>query len=95
MLVGDVALPIWGIEETAINKIIRIVVMWAGVLAVMLLMGIIKTAMGDSQITLSTYIEKNLPIAFCIGFYINIQDMALIMANAYNSSILSSPFVSK
>jgi hypothetical protein len=94
-LAGDISLPIWTIEETAINKIIRIVLVWSGVLTIMLLMGIMKTATGDSEITFSAYISKNLPIAFCIGFYINIQDMALIMANAYNSSIVSSPFISK
>ena len=94
-LTGDISLPIWTIEETVINKIIRIAIVWLGVLTVMLLMGIIKTAMGDSQITFSAYISKNLPIAFCIGFYINIQDMALIMANAYNSLVVSSPFISK
>jgi hypothetical protein len=55
-LAGDIALPIWTIEETVVNKIIRITVIWVGVLTVMLLMGIIKTAMGDSQITLSAYI---------------------------------------
>lgn len=50
----------------------------------MLIMGLVKTMMGDSQIILSTYIQKNLPIAFSLGFYINIQDMAFIMANSYN-----------
>jgi hypothetical protein len=55
-LTGDVTLPVWTVEETAINKMIRIAVIWLGVLTVMLLMGIMKTAMGDSQITLSAYI---------------------------------------
>ena len=66
-----------------------------GVLIFMLLMGIIKTAMGDSQITLSAYVSKNLPIGMCVGFYINIQDMALIMANSYNAALLVSPFSTK
>jgi len=57
----------------------------------MFIMGLLKTMMGDSQITFSGYICKNFPIALLLGFYINIQDMSLIMANAYNSSLISSP----
>ena len=58
----------------------------------MLIMGLLKTMMGDSQITLSAYIEKNLPITLTLGFYINVQDMSLVMANSYNSALASSPF---
>ncbi len=61
----------------------------------MLIMGFLKTMMGDSQVTISNYISKNWRTAICLGFYVNIQDMALIMANAYNLSLIGSPFSTK
>ena len=49
-------------------------------------MGFLKTMMGDSQVNLSTFINKNISNAITLGFYVNVQDMAFIMANAYNYS---------
>ncbi len=58
----------------------------------MVILGFVKTMMGDSQITLSNYVCKNLPISLSIGFYINVQDMAFIIASSYFSFISTSTF---
>lgn len=55
-------------------------------------MAMVKSMSGDSQIDFTTYLAKNFPIAMALGFYVNVQDMALIMANALNSLIITSPF---
>jgi hypothetical protein len=91
---GNVGMPVWIVEETAVNKIIRVIVVWAGILSVMLIMGMVKSMSGDSQINFTTYVAKNFPIAIALGFYVNVQDMSLIMANALNSLIITSPFSS-
>ncbi len=91
---SDITVPIWKIEETMINKIIRIFIIWLGIITVMFIFGILTT-MGDPQVTFFNYVCKNFSITISLGFYINVQDMALIMANAYNSSLILSPFSSK
>ena len=58
----------------------------------MLIMGVVKTMMGDSQVDLSKFVYKNLPNAVSLGFYVNIQDMGLVMANAFNYSLKYSLF---
>ncbi len=68
-----------------INKVVRIFAIWIGVILIMLIFGVVKTMMGDSQITFIKYVEKNISLALIIGFYINVQDMAFIMANSYYS----------
>ena len=64
--------------------------MWGGVIVLMILLGFIKTLMGDSDVTLGMYISKNLSLAFFIGFYLNVQDMAFVMANAYYTLMYTS-----
>lgn len=60
----------------------------------MLILGVLST-MNDPALTFCTYFFKNFPIAISLGLYINIQDMALVMANAYYSSLAQSPFTNK
>ena len=91
---SDIKLPVWTIEETVINKVIRICIIWLGIITIMLILGLLST-MNDPALTFCTYVFKNFPLAISLGFYINIQDIALVIANAYYSSLAHSPFTSK
>ena len=91
---NDINIPIWTTEETIINKVIRICIIWLGIITIMLIFGLLST-MNDPALTFCTYVFKNFPIAISLGFYINIQDMAFVMANAYYSSLTQSPFTNK
>ena len=91
---NDINIPIWTTEETIINKVIRICIIWLGIITIMLIFGLLST-MNDPALTFCTYVFKNFPIAISLGFYINIQDMTFVMANAYYSSLTQSPFTNK
>jgi len=58
-------------------------VFWGAVYAILLLIGLVKTMSGDSQVEFTKFVSKNIIQATCIGVYINLQDMALIISHVY------------
>lgn len=94
VLDGDITLPVWTIEETIINKIVRICIMWAAVIMIMLIVGLLSS-MNDQSLTFCNYLFKNFPLAIYISFYLTIQDMSLVMSTAYYSSLSQSLFTNK
>lgn len=87
---NDAKIPVWMNEETSINKIIRIFAIWLGIMFFIVLLAVVKTMTGDSQITLTNFIHKNWFLAMSIGFYINVQDMSFVMATSFNSMYVSA-----
>lgn len=77
---GDVAPPIWTTEEGVINKAIRIAATWAFFVLVAVIIGALKVALDEKEMTFHKYMSKNLGNYFSYAFYFTLQDIAFVIA---------------
>lgn len=61
---------------------IRIAVVWVTVMVLIVIIGFLKTIFDDKSLTFTKFMGMNLANAASFAFYITLQDMAFLSANA-------------
>ena len=77
---GDQTVPIWVNDEGVINKAIRVAAFWLFFTIIAIILGVIRSALDDKNMTFEKYMRMNIGNIFSYTFYYTLQDTSFIVA---------------